>query len=90
MLISYEISVGIFGMKNCIENVTARLSNFTFGPPVNVFFASIELKIDHKRSFFLMKIVGLMVSWLKQQFKSFGQTVFKKIIQINLKSQQKY
>ena len=34
--------------KNCIELVTARLSNLTFGNPVN---ASIELKIcvDYRR-----------------------------------------
>ena len=35
-----------------LRDLTARLSNFSFGHPVNVFFASIELKIDQNLSFF--------------------------------------
>jgi len=53
LLKSCVISVGICGIKNFMGYLTARLSNFTFGHPVNVLFASIELKIDQNRSFFL-------------------------------------
>ncbi len=35
--------MGISGMNFFVEDLTERLSNFTFGHPVNVFFASVEL-----------------------------------------------
>ncbi len=63
---SCVISVGIWGMKNFIEYLTARLSNFTFGHPVNIFFASIELKINQNWSFFFVNgLLGNIASWTK-------------------------
>ena len=61
---SCVISVGICCMKNFKGYLTARLSNFTFGHPVNVFFASIELKIDQNQSFFFVNgLLGNKASW---------------------------
>ncbi len=44
--------------KNCLEYWTAKLSNFTFRYPVNVFFASIDIKIDQTWLFVLNALLG--------------------------------
>ncbi len=58
-----DISVGICGMKNCIQDLTARLSNFTCGHPVYKFIFYFHKAKNRPKSV----IFFYLVYWVMKQ-----------------------